>query len=520
MPAASQSRKKKSPTKRSDPPKLRVMDGYIRVSSVAGRAGDSFISPDVQREKIRGWAQLRGVEIAAFHEDLDETGGNLDRPGLNDLLDRLRAGQTQGIVVARLDRLSRAGVADALKLVEEIHDLGGELAAVDQNIDPTTEMGEFVLTIMLALARMERRRIAESWNIAQQKAIERGVHITPRPPYGYTKDPETKLLVPHPEQAPVVQRIFRERAAGQGLSDITRRLSQDKIPTATGQPFWQRQSVLNILRNRVYLGEARRGPEMVNPNAHPPLVDEKTFEQAEKQLGTAYARHPLTDTLDPPLLTGMLRCANCRNVLKPDSIAYKGRRERQYRCRAKYEGGRFRCPRPVAILGPNVEAYVEKKFFELVDTVQAHASRRRQDPAMQALADRVTTAERALESFRDSSDILLALGPEKFAEGLERYSRDYMDALQELRNARQANGSEHIPPVADLRKLWPEMEIMEKRALLRAIFDAVVVRTASPGTSQVADRLHFIHAGDLDPAQWPRRRSGIGPLPPFVFPEH
>ncbi|MGA2320027.1 MAG: hypothetical protein ABSG95_04700 [Solirubrobacteraceae bacterium] len=45
-------------------------DGYIRVSRVLGRAGDSFISPAVQREQIEGWAKLRGVEIDAWHEDL------------------------------------------------------------------------------------------------------------------------------------------------------------------------------------------------------------------------------------------------------------------------------------------------------------------------------------------------------------------------------------------------------------------------------------------------------------------
>lgn len=57
-----------------------VMDGYIRVSRVGGRGGDSFISPDVQREQIAAWTKLRGVTIAAWHEDLDQSGGSIDRP--------------------------------------------------------------------------------------------------------------------------------------------------------------------------------------------------------------------------------------------------------------------------------------------------------------------------------------------------------------------------------------------------------------------------------------------------------
>ena len=147
------------------------MDQYVRVSRVAGREGESFISSDVQREQGEAWARLRGVEVPMVHEDLDQSGGKLDRPGLNALLARIRAGETDGVIVSKLDRLSRLGVADALRLVEEITDAGGSIAAVDLGIDPTTPFGEFGMTIMLALARMERRRMSESWEEAKTRAL-------------------------------------------------------------------------------------------------------------------------------------------------------------------------------------------------------------------------------------------------------------------------------------------------------------------------------------------------------------
>jgi DNA invertase Pin-like site-specific DNA recombinase len=55
------------------------LDGYIRVSRVGKRGGDSFISPEDQREKIEGWAKLRGVEIVKWYTDLDQSGGKLSR---------------------------------------------------------------------------------------------------------------------------------------------------------------------------------------------------------------------------------------------------------------------------------------------------------------------------------------------------------------------------------------------------------------------------------------------------------
>src|SRR4051794_22194886 len=105
----------------TDRPKL--FDGYVRVSDVGRRSGPSFISPSVQREQIESWARLRGVEVARIHEDLDRSGGTASRPGLTRMLGRARKGKIDGIVVPRLDRLTRGPVGEALKLVEEINSM-------------------------------------------------------------------------------------------------------------------------------------------------------------------------------------------------------------------------------------------------------------------------------------------------------------------------------------------------------------------------------------------------------------
>jgi len=70
------------------------LDGYIRVSDVHGRSGDSFISPSQQRERISAWATVHNHEIAHWEEDLDQTGGKLSRPGLDRIMERIRSGET------------------------------------------------------------------------------------------------------------------------------------------------------------------------------------------------------------------------------------------------------------------------------------------------------------------------------------------------------------------------------------------------------------------------------------------
>ena len=114
--------------------------------------------------------------------DLDVSGGKLKRPGLDALLQRLRDGETGGIAVARLDRLSRAGVADALKLVEGIHELGGAIAAIDLGIDPLTPFGEFAMTVTLGLARNGVPAHPESGTLAVSALSRAACTLRPQPP--------------------------------------------------------------------------------------------------------------------------------------------------------------------------------------------------------------------------------------------------------------------------------------------------------------------------------------------------
>src|ERR1700726_2263328 len=232
-----------------------ILDGYIRVSRTRGREGDSFISPKVQRDCIQRWADARGVRIAAWHEDLDQSGGKLHRPGLDAMLARIRRGQTRGLAVAHLDRLSRAGVADALRLVESVHEAGAKIAVVDLGIDPTTPVGEFSMTLFLALGRMQRRQFQERWEEAQSRAIGRGIHF--RAPFGYSKPGKAEPIVPNPKTALLVKSAFEMRAAGESWPKIATFLNERHPPSKA--PAWTRSTVNHLIRNTAYLGTATCG---------------------------------------------------------------------------------------------------------------------------------------------------------------------------------------------------------------------------------------------------------------------
>ena len=193
-----------------------IIDGYVRVSQVGGRAGDSFISPSLQREQIEAWAKSRRVQIATVFERLEESGARADRPMLINALGRVEAGLTDGIVVAKLDRFGRS-LLDSLSAIDRIRAAGGTFVAVQDGLDMSTDTGKLVLRVMFSMAEWKLHRIRSQWNTARERAIARGVHMGRCAPVGYLR-PDDRRLIPDPRLAPIIAIMFRKRADGASLS--------------------------------------------------------------------------------------------------------------------------------------------------------------------------------------------------------------------------------------------------------------------------------------------------------------
>lgn len=478
------------------------MDQYVRVSRVAGRSGESFISPDLQREQGATWASSRGVEVTAIHEDLDQSGGKLERPGLDALMERIRSGQTDGVIVSKLDRLSRLGVADALRLVEQITEAGGSIAALDLGLDPTTPFGEFGMTIMLALARMERRRMSEAWEHAKTRALDRGARMGPTP-FGYTRD-DDGLLVPHPKWARVVTRAF-QLAADQGV-DAALAYLREQVPAypSDGQPgvrrkrsadhrTWSAFTVRRMLRNRSYLGETRYGDRLVR-DSHPSLVDRVTFERAhpgdEKPQRRPAAVFPLS---------GFATCANCGEVLVGGRAGTRGESLRTYRCRASLGSWKGeRCDSPTNILADRLESYVVeqvKQAYEQGGTSGLAASVAETDGSFEDVQGELEAAEHELERFAADPTAAELLGEAAWTAALrtrteraEAARAEYREHVDTMRAADIV-----IPPI----ELLDSLEPAELRTVLRSVFESVRVgRGSARGRGPMAERVELVFHGE------------------------
>ncbi|HMH46895.1 MAG TPA: recombinase family protein, partial [Solirubrobacteraceae bacterium] len=248
-----------------------MFDGYVRVSRVGEREGETFISPDEEREKIEAFAAATGLKVRMNEPELDVTGSKLARPILDGIMERIESGRSEGVIVARVNRLSRAGLGDAIKLVERIDAAGARVGFAELgNIDPKTPQGEMVVNLWLMIARMQWREYQEKFATAKGRAIERGWHVGPTP-LGFEKrekHPKTgKLIGPlhRNGDAPKVAELF-EVSAGSGIHAALA-YAERTWPDRS----WSTFKVRRLLANRIYKGEVVNGTMVGHIE---PLVDE------------------------------------------------------------------------------------------------------------------------------------------------------------------------------------------------------------------------------------------------------
>ena len=486
------------------------LDAYIRVSDTRGREGSSFISPKDQLEKIEGYARLKGHEVVEVHKEFDQSGTRDDRPLFQLALKRVDNKDTDGIIVAKLDRFARS-VLGAKKALERIQKAGGQLIAVDNNFDTTTSWGKFGTTMMLAIAELEADRIRENWATAQRLAVERGIHIASRPPTGYVrpkdKNGKSEPLKLVKKDARVIHQVFLSRANGSSLRDLARLLQKEGVRGPYSNNVWTSAAVAKLLHNPVYLGQARSGV-FVQDGAHPPIVNRAEWEaaQAPRVIPTPHGG-------EGALLSGILRCAGCRYLMKPDTMKDRhGERIRLYRCRGEHAAGD--CTKRSSSLGQVIEPFVEKAFFDALGPGGILAQPIGEMFDIEEAQSRLKAAEYDHRTWRDEVSFK-DIGVSDFQAGLIARQRKITDIEREI-IAATTPPSQELQDVITLREVWDEIPISEKRKILAAGIDAVMLR----GSRKLAlsERIVILFHGEA-PDDLPRRGRRQNGVRSFVWPD-
>jgi DNA invertase Pin-like site-specific DNA recombinase len=312
--------------------------GYIRRS----RDNGSGVSEAQQETEIRQYCAAYGHDVTILPPDLDESGSKLERPSMTKALDMLAKKQADGIVAAKLDRLSR-NVSDFDGLVKRAKAEGWAIIVLDlAGVDLASENGQMIAGVVSVIAQWDWNRKRGYLEASRRDAVlVHGVHGGPAAPLGYswtvrgiTKsgDELRGPLEPNAD-APRVVAAFEARAAGQSWSRIVNHVIGVK----------SQSNASAILSNRVYLGEARSG-EFVKPGAHPALVSEDLFRRANRKK----AIRSDTAARQDALLSLVLKCETCGHSLTLDRSSVRP----CYRCK------HIPCTRRAAVMSETIEGYV------------------------------------------------------------------------------------------------------------------------------------------------------------------
>jgi len=208
---------------------------YVRVSTDSQAASGHGLA--AQRLTITAEADRRGWEDVVWYVDGGFSGKDLDRPAMADLLSVIRRGDV--LVIAKLDRLSRS-LSDFAALMERAQRQKWNVVALDLGIDLSTPNGEFMASVLAAMARWERRIIGQRTKEGMAAARAKGVL------------PGRRSALPPEVQA----RLLALREQGLTLTVIANRLNADGVETATGVR-WTTSAVYSSTRSAALELEAK-----------------------------------------------------------------------------------------------------------------------------------------------------------------------------------------------------------------------------------------------------------------------
>lgn len=199
--------------------------GYARCSTT--EQAESGLGIAAQKATIWSECQRRGWKLVEVVTDEGESGKSLDRPGLQSVLERIACHEVDGLVAAKLDRISRS-VRDFADLLEWFSATRASLVAVDVGVDTSTPGGKLVCSVFSAVSEWERDVISARTRDGLAALRAKGRPIS------------RAAVADHPK---VANRILTLRAKGKTYQAIADALNKDDVPTLRGASEWTVSSV-------------------------------------------------------------------------------------------------------------------------------------------------------------------------------------------------------------------------------------------------------------------------------------
>ena len=309
---------------------------YIRVSTSMQVEGYSL---EAQKERLNKFADFQGIEVVREYCDAGKSGKNITgRPEFTQMLNDV-AEDRDGVDFILVFKLSRFGrnAADVLNSLQYIQDFGVNLICVEDGIDSSKDSGKLTITVLSAVAEIERENIlVQTMEGRKQKARE-GKWNGGQAPFGYILDSKNSTLIVNSEEAEIVRIIFSKYInEGMGADSICDYLNQHgytkKKLKKNELNYFARSFIMKILDNPVYVGKiaygrimtekvkgsrdeykrVRADDYMVIDGKHEAIIDQETWEATRLRRKETGIKWDKTHSLDHEhILSGLIKCPIC-----------------------------------------------------------------------------------------------------------------------------------------------------------------------------------------------------------------
>ncbi|WP_291069669.1 recombinase family protein [Hyphomonas sp.] len=264
----------------------------------------------IASQRHEGWKL-----IPTHYDDGGLSGGTLERPALQQLLEDIAGGTVDLVVVYKIDRLTRS-LADFARLVDRFDAAECSFVSVTQSFNTSTSMGRLTLNVLLSFAQFEREVTAERIRDKIAASKKKGYWMGGLLPLGYDKHPDPKMrtLVINEAEAETVKEIFqlyeKHGCLRQVEQEVVRRGYRSKKRAfadgrTTGSQPLRRGQINFILRNPVYLGRIRHKTETYE-GLHNAIIDQEAWDAVQSKLDQKSPKKSRSPSKSGALLTGRI----------------------------------------------------------------------------------------------------------------------------------------------------------------------------------------------------------------------
>lgn len=512
---------------------------YTRVSTAAQTEGYSL---EAQTERLRKYADYKEMEVVREYCDAGKSGKSITgRPEFQRMLQDVSE-ERDGVAFILVFKLSRFGrnAADVLNSLQFIQDYGVNLICVEDGIDSSKDSGKLTITVLSAVAEIERENIlVQTMEGRKQKARE-GKWNGGQAPFGYDLDSKNSTLVVNEEEAEIVRIIYDKFVhTDMGADAICNYLNQrgytKKKVRGHELNYFARGLIMKILDNPVYTGKIAYGKNVTEKvkgtrdeyrrvktddylladGLHEAIVDEETWEAAREKRKRTGVRFVKTHSLEHEhILTGLIRCPLCGGGMSGTVQRRQNKKTGEYkdtfyyRCHhRKKVDGKICDYKPMLnqkmfnaeveefirymVAGDEFRKFVQEKLEEKVDVSALETEREQLQKQLKQvqgsklkliqMLDRLDTGDKHYtRKYQDMQDNLY----DKVAE-FEEAMKD-IDAKIGASYGKEITGKKLYEFLLDFDILYDKMTDMEKKEFMNTFIEKIELKneTVNNGTGQ------------------------------------